>query len=157
MESLANKVAVVTGASRGVGRGVAMGLCEAGATVHITGRTTIDGESKGEAGLGGSIHKTAAEASALGGQCIAHECDHRDDSAVEKVFADVLSRHGRIDILVNNIWAGYERMLDAGEFTWPWPFWKQPRWRWDAMFTTSLRGRYVSSQLAAPTMIAQKS
>src|SRR4051794_4625687 len=157
MESLANKVAVVTGASRGVGRGVAMGLCEAGSTVHITGRTTVDGESKGEAGLAGSIHKTAAEASALGGQCIPHECDHRDDSAVEKVFGDILARHGHIDILVNNVWAGYERMVDHGEFTWPQPFWQQPRWRWDAMFTSGLRARYVSSQLAAPSMVQRKS
>lgn len=57
---------------------------------------------------------------------------------------------GSIDILVNNVWGGYERMVDNGAFTWPKPFWEQPLWRWDAMFSAGVRAHYHASQLAAP-------
>ena len=62
-----------------------------------------------------------------------------------------------IDILVNNVWGGYERMIEDGNFTWPKPFWEQPLWRWDAMFGAGVRAHYRASQLAAPAMIAQRS
>ena len=57
---------------------------------------------------------------------------------------------GAVDILVNNVWGGYERMVDNGEFTWAKPFWEQPLWRWDAMFSAGVRAHYHASQLAAP-------
>src|SRR4051794_38449330 len=107
MAKLDGKVAIVTGASRGVGKGIALGLCEAGAIVHITARTTVEGKSKGE-DLPGSIHTTAAEAAALGGRCVAHECDHRDDAQVERTFGEIFKEHEKIDLLVNNVWGGYE-------------------------------------------------
>jgi NAD(P)-dependent dehydrogenase (short-subunit alcohol dehydrogenase family) len=67
----------------------------------------------------------------------------------------VAERHG-IDILVNNVWGGYERMVEGGTFTWPKPFWEQPLWRWDAMFSAGVRAYYQASQLAAPAMIARR-
>ena len=72
-----------------------------------------------------------------------------------RAFEHILKDRGAIDILVNNVWGGYERMLDNGEFTWPRPFWQQPLWRWDAMFGAGVRAHYQASQLAAPSMIAQ--
>jgi dehydrogenase/reductase SDR family member 1 len=155
MPDLKGKIAVVTGASRGVGRGVALGLGEAGATVYITGRTTND-ENRSE-GWPGTIYKTADDVTELGGKGIALQCDHRNDAEVEAVFKQILAEHGKIDILVNNVWGGYERMDENGEFTWIKPFWEQPLWRWDAMFNAGVRAFYVASQLAAPSMIAQRS
>src|SRR5205085_4316509 len=66
-----------------------------------------------------------------------------------------IEKTGCIDILVNNVWSGYERMIDQGAFTWTKPFWEQPLWRWDAMFSAGVRAHYQASQLAAPSMIAK--
>ncbi|MBN9389426.1 MAG: SDR family NAD(P)-dependent oxidoreductase [Chloroflexi bacterium] len=154
MPDLRNKVAVVTGASRGVGKGVALGLGEAGATVYVTGRTTEEGQ--GATDLPGTIFQTAAEVTSQGGQGIALPCDHRQDEQVTTAFEKILSEQPAIDILVNNVWGGYERMAVDGKFTWPDPFWKQPLWRWDAMFGAGVRANYVASQLAAPSMIEQR-
>jgi NAD(P)-dependent dehydrogenase (short-subunit alcohol dehydrogenase family) len=68
----------------------------------------------------------------------------------------VLREGGTIDILVNNVWGGYERMVEDGVFTWAKPFWEQPLWRWDAMFAAGVRAHYYTSQLAAPSMIEQR-
>jgi NAD(P)-dependent dehydrogenase (short-subunit alcohol dehydrogenase family) len=152
---LAGKVAVVTGASRGVGKGVALGLGEAGATVYVTGRTVQEEEAR--EGLGGTIHQTAEEVNELGGQGIAARCDHRDDEQVEAVFQRVIAEQGRLDVLVNNVWAGYESMIEHGEYTWEHPFWMQPLWRWEAMFGAGVRAHFVSSRLAAQTMVQQRS
>ena len=154
MKSLAWKVAVVTGASRGVGKGIALGLGEAGAAVYVTGRTSQEGADIEK--LGGTVFSTAEEVTAMGGKGIALVCDHRDDSQVEKVFQQVVQESGRIDILVNNAWGGYEKMAHDGEFTWPRPFWAQPLWRWDAMFQGGVRAAYVAGALAARTMTEQK-
>jgi NAD(P)-dependent dehydrogenase (short-subunit alcohol dehydrogenase family) len=151
---LAGKVAVVTGASRGVGKGVALGLGEAGATVYVTGRTVR--EEQAREGLGGTIHQTAEKVSELGGQGIAARCDHRDDAQVEAVFQRVVAEQGRLDVLVNNVWAGYESMIENGEYTWEHPFWMQPLWRWDAMFGAGVRAHFVSSKFAAQTMVQQR-
>ena len=82
-------------------------------------------------------------------------CDHRVDAQVEAAFRHILDESPGIDILVNNVWGGYERMVDGGEFTWLKPFWEQPLWRWDAMFSAGVRAHYQASQLAAPSMIAR--
>ncbi len=138
MWNLTNRVALVTGASRGVGKGIALELIAAGAHVYITGRTVAD--MKYLEGKGTALH-----------------CDHRDDAQVEAAFTRVAKEQGRLDILVNNVWGGYEDMLEGGEFTWPGPFWQQPLWRWDAMFHAGVRAHYAASRLSAPLMIARRS
>ena len=145
---LTGKVALVTGASRGVGRGVALGLAEAGAKVFASART-LDGE--------GSLAETVESSAGLEGEVIAVACDHCDDEQTEAVFSRIAKDAGRLDVLVNNAWGAYENMMEDGEFTWPKPFWEQPRWRWDAAFSAGLRPAFVCSQLAAPTMLGQGS
>jgi NAD(P)-dependent dehydrogenase (short-subunit alcohol dehydrogenase family) len=133
---LNGQVALVTGGSRGIGRGVAGELARHGATVFVTGRTESDLATVGEGTIG-------------------IRCDHTVDSDVEAAFARI-AQHGAIDVLVNNVWGGYERMVDNGEFTWMKPFWEQPLWRWDAMFAAGVRAHYQASQLAAPAMVARR-
>jgi dehydrogenase/reductase SDR family member 1 len=135
--SLETKVAIVTGATKGVGRGVARELARYGARVFITGRS-------------------APERADLDERITAIRCDHRDDTQVDAAFQQILNGSPAIDILVNNVWGGYERMMEDGEFTWSRPFWQQPIWRWDAMFSAGVRAHYRASQLAARTMIARR-
>src|SRR5205823_3385226 len=137
MGSLDGKTAVVTGGSRGVGKGVALELIASGASVFVTGRSMRELEY-------------------LAGNGTALVCDHRDDAQVDAAFRTVLDRAAQIDILVNNVWGGYENMSEKGEFTWSKPFWEQPRWRWDAMFAAGVRAHYVASQLAAPSMVSRR-
>ena len=134
--NLAGKVAVVTGATKGVGRGVAIELARSGARVFITGRSAPDGR--------------------VDEQTTGIRCDHRQDTEVEAAFNRVIREANTIDILVNNVWGGYERMVENGEFTWGKPFWEQPLWRWDEMFSAGVRAHYHASRLAAPGMIAQR-
>ncbi len=155
MSSLAKKIAIVTGASRGVGKGIALGLGEAGATVYVTGRT-VKNKTDVEK-LGGTVFQTADEVTALGGKGIAIACDHRDDAQVEEAFQQVTKQSKRIDILVNNAWAGYEKMHEGRTFTYFKPFWEQPFWRWDAMFDAGVRAAYTSSVFAARLMTKKKS
>lgn len=155
MDSLAKKVAVVTGASRGVGKGVALGLGEAGATVYVTGRTVKNNTDAEK--LGGTVFQTAEEVTALGGRGIAIPCDHTDDAQVEKAFARIANEGKKIDLLVNNAWGGYEHMREGRTFTYFKPFWEQPFWRWDAMFHAGVRAAYTSSALAARLMTKKKS
>jgi NAD(P)-dependent dehydrogenase (short-subunit alcohol dehydrogenase family) len=152
---LRGKIALVTGASRGVGKGVALGLGEAGATVYITGRTVVEGQAAVD--LPGTIHATAAEVEQLGGRAIAVRCDHTDDSQVRALFERIAADQGRLDILVNNVWGGYEHFNNGTEFWLEQGFWDAPLERWDTMFQAGVRAHYVASALAAPTMIAQRS
>jgi NAD(P)-dependent dehydrogenase (short-subunit alcohol dehydrogenase family) len=80
-------------------------------------------------------------------------CDHTDERAVADTFAEVLREAGRIDVLVNGVWGGYERMVEDGRFTWGDPFWLQPMWRWDAMMRAGLKTAFVASQHAASAMV----
>ncbi|HEY8121869.1 MAG TPA: SDR family NAD(P)-dependent oxidoreductase [Myxococcota bacterium] len=137
--------AIVTGASRGVGRGVAEALGEIGAHVAIAGRDAA------------ALAQTAASVTSLGGRPLALRCDLRDDAQSEALFALALRELGGLDLLVNGAWGGYENMSENGEFTWPRPFWQQPLWRWDAMLAAGVRAAYACSRLAAPTLIAQGS
>jgi NAD(P)-dependent dehydrogenase (short-subunit alcohol dehydrogenase family) len=111
-------------------------LARQGAKVFVTGRTESDLATIGEGTIG-------------------IRCDHTVDSDVEAAFAQI-TRDEAIDILVNNVWGGYERMVDNGEFTWMKPFWQQPLWRWDAMLSAGVRAHYQASQLAAPGMVARR-
>lgn len=155
MKSLAGKVALVTGASRGIGKGIALGLGEAGATIYITGRTVEEGKSA--ARLPGTIYQTAEEVNRSGGICTPVPCDHRDDRQVEAVFERIRAEQGRLDILVNNVWGGYEHFTDGTEFWKEKGFWTAPISRWDAMFQAGVRAHFVASVLAAPLMVAQQS
>ena len=80
-------------------------------------------------------------------------CDHTNDEAVAEVFRHVDEKVGRLDILVNVAWGGYERMVENGRFTWASPFWEQPSWRWEAMVTAGVRAAFVASQHAARRMV----
>ena len=155
MNSLVKKVAVVTGASRGVGKGIALGLGEAGASVYVTGRT-IKNKTDVEK-LGGTVFQTADEVTAMGGKGIALPCDHRDDTQVEEAFKLIAKQSKKIDILVNNAWGGYEQMREGRVFTYFKPVWEQPFWRWDAMFDVGVRAAYTSSAFAARMMTKKKS
>jgi dehydrogenase/reductase SDR family protein 1 len=153
MKPLLGKVALVTGASRGVGKGIALCLGEAGATVYITGRTINEGESASN--LAGNIHQTVDEIQKLGGECIAIQCDHRIDSEVEAVFTRIIDEKNKLHILVNNVWGGYEHFTDGTEFWKENGFWTLPTSRWDAMFQAGVRAHYISSVLGAPLLMQQ--
>lgn len=155
MKSLTGKVALVTGASRGVGKGIALGLGEAGATVYLTGRTIEEGRAAVD--LPGTIYQTAEEVSNLGGKGIAVHCDHLNDEEVKTVFQRIQTEQNRLDILVNNVWGGYEFFNDGTEFWNEKGFWTVPISRWDKSFQAGVRAHYVASVLAAPIMISQHS
>jgi dehydrogenase/reductase SDR family protein 1 len=155
MSNLENLIALVTGASRGVGKGVALSLGEAGATVYVTGRTTETGNN--QTGLPGTIQETGEGVNRLGGIGIPVRCDHTNDQEVEALFEQIDREQNRLDLLVNCVWGGYERMFENNEFTWTHPFWKQPIWKWDAMFNAGVRAHYVASTLAAKRMVKQGS
>ena len=152
MQRLSGKVALVTGASRGAGRGIAQVLGEEGATVYVTGRSTRDGPAM--EGRLGTIDQTAEMVTARGGMGIPVRCDHTVDAEVEALLGRVKQEQGRLDLLVNNVWGGYERYSDADFDA---SFWEQPLWRWDRMFDAGVRAHYLASRLAAPFMIAQRS
>ncbi|PKG95951.1 SDR family NAD(P)-dependent oxidoreductase [Paraglaciecola sp. MB-3u-78] len=151
MKPLINSVALVTGASRGIGKGIALSLGEAGAKVYITGRTVNEGESASK--LPGTIYQTAKEITEVGGECIPIQCDHRDDVQVESVFDTITQNDNRLNILVNNVWGGYEHFTDGTEFWNEGEFWTQPSARWDAMFQSGIRAHFIASRLAAPLLV----
>ncbi|HSM24539.1 MAG TPA: SDR family NAD(P)-dependent oxidoreductase [Anaerolineaceae bacterium] len=153
MQKLKGKIAVVTGASRGAGRGIALVLGEAGATVYVTGRSVRESSSRPEL-PGTSIDETAEMVTARGGVGIPVRCDHTVDDEVESLFSKVEAEQGKLDILVNNVWGGYEKDPQG---LYPGPFWEQPMWRWDAMFVAGVRAHYSASRLAARLMIPNKS
>jgi NAD(P)-dependent dehydrogenase (short-subunit alcohol dehydrogenase family) len=151
MQRLKGKIAVVTGASRGGGRGIALVLGEQGATVYVTGRSVRGALTRSDL-PGTTIEDTADQVSARGGMGLPMRCDHTVDEQVEALFERVRQEQGRLDLLVNNVWGGYEQYDDA---TFDAPFWEQPLWRWDKMFTAGVRAHFTASRLAAPLMMFQ--
>ncbi|WP_328392986.1 SDR family NAD(P)-dependent oxidoreductase [Nocardia sp. NBC_00416] len=143
MSSLTGRVAVVTGASRGIGKGIALALAGQGATVYITGRTVTAGDHP----LPGTIGDTAAECARRGGAGIAVRVDHRRDDEVAGLFARVAEEQGRLDILVNNAFALPEDLTD------PRPFWEKPLSNWE-MVDVGVRSNFVAARYAAPLMVA---
>lgn len=134
---LGGRVAIVTGGTHGVGRGIAQELVEHGATVFVTGRSAAADERPQ-------------------GRLTTLRCDHRHDAEVDATLARILSVAPTIDILVNAVWGGYDDMIEDGVFTWPKPFWDQPLWRWDAMFAAGVRAHYRSTQLVARSMVERR-
>jgi NAD(P)-dependent dehydrogenase (short-subunit alcohol dehydrogenase family) len=153
MKSLDGKICLVTGASRGVGKGIAVALGEAGATVYVTGRTTSGGRN----GLSGTIHETAEQTTAAGGKGVAIVCDHTDDVQTRAVFDQIEREQGKLDVLVNNVWGGYEFFNDGTEFWKEKGFWTAPISRWDKSFAAGVRAHYFCSMLAAPMMVRARS
>jgi dehydrogenase/reductase SDR family protein 1 len=137
------------------GEGIALGLGEQGATVYVTGRTERGGSPTTP--LDGTVQETAAEVTALGGRGVAIACDHRDDEQTRQAVGRVVTETGRLDVLVNNVWGGYEYFWDGTEFWLEAGFWTVPIDRWDSMFQAGVRAHYVTSVAAAPTMVAQGS
>lgn len=140
------RVALVTGASRGAGKGIALALGEAGMTVYVTGRSA--GGTDTGTGLDGSLEETAAEVTARGGTGIPMACDHTEDDDVAAVVERIRDDHGRLDVLVNNVFA----VPDA--LTQDQPFWEQGA-SLEIMFDVGLRSTYVTSRLAAPLLIEE--
>lgn len=143
---LSGKVAVVTGASRGIGKGIALALGEAGATVYVTGRTVAEGQSA----LPGTIGETAAEVTQRGGKGVAAALDMLDDGAIAALFERVLAEQGRIDLLVNNAMAIPPSMTERKGF------WDKPLSAWET-WDTGVRAAFIASWHAAKAMVAQGS
>jgi len=146
MASLKGKVAVVTGASRGMGKGISLALAEQGATIYATGRTVTPGSHQ----LPGTIGETAAEIDRRGGEGIAVQVDHADDEQVAALFEQVKREQGRLDILVNNA------ITIPDELTQPGSFWEKPLSGW-RMIDVGLRSYFVAAWHAARMMTQQKS
>lgn len=136
--SLSGKVAVVTGSSRGIGRGIAVGLGEQGATVYVTGRTT-EGEL--------SIGATAALVDEAGGTGVPVQVDHSVDADIEALFAQVRADHGRLDVLVNNVYKIPNPPVWGGKY------WEHPQAVWDDQVEICLRGGYIASRLGTQIMV----
>lgn len=156
---LSGRVAVVTGASRGAGRGIALELGAAGATVYVTGRS-VRGEGtpgydrmlerlKLDA-MPGTIDDTAEAVDRAGGTGVALRCDHTQESEVRALFARVERDHGRLDLLVNNAWGAHQDYIGDA------PFWEQPLRHWEGMFERGLRNHILASVVAAPIFVRQQ-
>lgn len=149
---MSTRVALVTGGSRGAGRGIARGFGELGYTVYVTGRTTVPGDATGWDGsiLPGTVAETAAEVTTAGGKGIAVLCDHGDDAQVEALFARIMQEQGRLDVLVNNATYIHSQLIEKK------PFWEKEL---DAVriLDVGLRSAYVASWHAAQIMVPQGS
>lgn len=139
---LEGKIALVTGATRGLGKGIAVGLGEAGATVYITGRTLESDDNSG------SLLETQSAVTAVGANCIPIQVDHSDDEQVRLLFDRIQDEQGKLDLLVNNVYSGVQALTDAyGK-----DFWESEPNFWDACNNVGLRSHYVSSVFAARMM-----
>ena len=143
---LTGKVAVVTGASRGIGKGIALALGAEGATVYVTGRTVSEGEHP----LPGTVGETAEEVTRRGGQGIAVKVDHGNDDEVAALFEQVKREQGRLDILVNNAFALPDDLTE------PKGFWEKPLSNWQ-MIDVGVRSNFVAAWHAAQIMVPQQS
>jgi NAD(P)-dependent dehydrogenase (short-subunit alcohol dehydrogenase family) len=148
---LRGRVALVTGASRGIGRGIAAGLGEAGATVYVTGRS-LDAAGSSDP-VGGSLTETREAVENAGGRCHAVAVDHRDDTQVENLFRRIeREQEGRLDLLVNNAYGGVRALRSSyGQ-----PFWEADPGLWDACNDVGLRSHYMASRWAARLMVPRR-
>lgn len=153
MTDLNDKVAVVTGASRGVGRGIALALGEQGATVYVTARS-VRGASTRPYLAGTTVDDTAEQVSERGGTGIPVQCDHTVQSQIEALFERVQQEQGRLDILVNNAWGGYEE--EEGAHKSGRPFWEWNIARWNKSMTAGVWSAMATSYFAVPLMLHQE-
>ncbi len=130
------RVALVTGGSRGVGEGIAVGLAEAGWTVHVSGRSER------------RLARTVDRVTEAGGKGVAHLCDHSVDAEVVGLVREIEESEGHLDLLVNNVWAGPQFNPFAPE-----KFWERPLSDWDSLITVGLRAHYVAAHAAVPAMV----
>lgn len=142
---LAGQVAVVTGASRGIGRGIAKVLAEAGATVYVTGRSAA-----GSDGPGDSLAATVAALRAAGGDAIGVPCDHSDDAQVAALFDRVTTDRGKLDLLVNNVFTASDDVIQQVGVK----FWDLPVTTWDRYANVGLRSHYAATVMAMPLLLA---
>ncbi|WP_098441683.1 SDR family NAD(P)-dependent oxidoreductase [Bacillus sp. es.034] len=147
MKSLAGKIALVTGGSRGAGRAIAIELGKAGATVYVTGRST-----KGNAtqNFPGTIDDTAAQIDEAGGTGIAVRCDHTVDAETKAVIRQIRDEQGKLDILINNVWGAHDIGVNPGTF------WEQSLENWDTMFTAGVRAQLATNHFAIPLLRKNK-
>jgi NAD(P)-dependent dehydrogenase (short-subunit alcohol dehydrogenase family) len=151
MPHLKNKIALVTGATRGLGKGIAIGLGEAGATVYITGRSWDASEAKDD--VSGSLLETQLAVEKAGGICIPVQVDHKDDEQVESLFARIeREQQGQLDILVNNAFSGVKVLRESYDKS----FWENKTYLWDAVNNVGLRSHYVTSMFAARMMTQRR-
>ncbi len=157
MGALSGKVAVVTGASRGGGRGIANVLGEAGAVVYVTGRSVRGNPTKPEL-TGTTIDDTAESVTVRGGKGIPVRVDHTVDAEIESLFEQISHDHGRLDLLVNNAWGGYEDYDHHGgdPTVFDAVFWEQPIERWDKMWQAGVRATLVTTKAALPIMFSRQ-
>ncbi|HXZ64814.1 MAG TPA: SDR family NAD(P)-dependent oxidoreductase [Streptosporangiaceae bacterium] len=152
MGRLDGQVAVVTGATRGGGRGIALALGAEGAVVYVSGRSVRGNPTVADTPRG--VEDVAAEVSARGGTGIAVRCDHTHDEDVQALFETVRAGHGGLDVLVCNAWGGY--LPYDEELGWfARPFWQQSMARWDGMFTAGLRAHLATCLFGLPIMLEQ--
>jgi len=138
-----DRVVVVTGASRGAGRGIALALGATGATVYVTGRT----RREGEASLPGTVQASADAVTAVGGKGMAVYCDHSDEQQVRQLFDQVRDEQGRLDILVNNATSLHDALTQPG------PFWEKPL-ALTELWDVGMRSHYTAAWYAAPLLLA---
>ncbi len=152
MKNLEGKITLVTGATRGIGKGIAIGLGEAGATVYITGRSLNRSHSNDE--IPGSLNDTKTEVESAGGICIPIQVDHGDDEQVRLLFERIQDEQsGQIDLLVNNAYSGVRALINAqGK-----PFWECEPNFWDTGNNVGLRSHYIASVFAARMMTKNRS
>ncbi len=143
MTTLKGKVALVTGGSRGAGRGIALELARAGAFVYVTGRST---GIKQAGQLRGTIDSVCSEIVENGGEGSAIRCDHTRDQETEAAIRQIANEQGRLDILVNNVWGGNRLPIGLE------PFWKQPPAHWNNMFEAGVRAQLMTNYYAVPLM-----
>lgn len=137
-------VAIVTGASRGAGKGIAKALGSHGCTVYVTGRS----KKEGDASVPGTIYATAEEVTQAGGNGIAVACDSSDDGQIKALIDQVIAEQGRIDILVNNAYYAHDDINAPGNF------WEKPL-ELGNMVNVGVRSGFVTSWYAAPHMVKQ--
>ncbi|MFH7028543.1 MAG: SDR family NAD(P)-dependent oxidoreductase [Heteroscytonema crispum UTEX LB 1556] len=152
MKHLEGKVTLVTGATRGIGKGIAIALGEAGAIVYITGRSLNNSDSSDD--ISGSLAETQSAVEKAGGVCIPVQVDHSDDEQVRSLFGRIDSEQdGQLDLLVNNVYSGVRALRDNNGK----PFWDCEPSLWDACNNVGLRSHYVASIFAAQMMTKRNS